>query len=115
MVRNPRRRGIMISGMPVRTPMPSIEPDLLGGLYRQHAPALRLYARQWGGGGEDLVHNAFVRLAQQRPPPDLVLPWLYRVVRNEALTAHRTAVRRRRREQQVGTAEAWFEPGHERL
>ena len=65
--------------------MPSIEPDALGRLYRQHAPALRLYARQWPGAGEDLVQDAFVKLARQSPPPEQVLPWLYRVVRNGAL------------------------------
>jgi hypothetical protein len=29
--------------------MAMIEPDSLGLLYRRHAPALRLYARQWPG------------------------------------------------------------------
>jgi RNA polymerase sigma-70 factor (ECF subfamily) len=91
-----------------------MEPTVLGQLYRQQAPALRLYARQWGG-GEDLVQNAFVRLAQQVPPPGQVLPWLYRVVRNEALAAQRSAWRRRRREQRAGTPEAWFSPADDRL
>jgi RNA polymerase sigma-70 factor (ECF subfamily) len=85
-----------------------MEPTVLGRLYRQHAPALRLYARQWGGSAEDLVHEAFLRLAQQTPPPENVLPWLYRVVRNEALSGHRTATRRRQREQRASAAEAWF-------
>jgi RNA polymerase sigma factor (sigma-70 family) len=88
--------------------MPSIEPDILGRLYRQHAPALLLYARQWPGNGEDLVHDAFVKLARQAPPPARVLPWLYRVVRNTALTAHRSTVRRRRREGETGATEVWF-------
>ena len=88
--------------------MRPIEPTLLGQLYRQHAPALRLYARQWEEGAEDLVQNAFVRLAQQVPPPSQVVPWLYRVVRNEGLVAQRSAARRRRRERRAGTPEAWF-------
>ena len=88
--------------------MASIEPDILGRLYRQHAPALRLYARQWPGSGEDLVHDAFVQLARQSPPPTQVLPWLYRVVRNAALCAQRAAARRRRREGETSTPEAWF-------
>jgi RNA polymerase sigma-70 factor (ECF subfamily) len=88
--------------------MRPIEPTLLGQLYRQHAPALRLYARQWGGSAEDLVQNAFVRLAEQTTLPEHVLPWLYCVVRNGALSAHRAATRRRRREQRAGTPEAWF-------
>jgi RNA polymerase sigma-70 factor (ECF subfamily) len=95
--------------------MRSIEPIELGRLYRQHASALRLYARQWGGGGEDLVQEAFVRLAQQAPPPEQILPWLYRVVRNAALMAQRTAVRRRQREQRVSKSEAWFTTTEDRL
>jgi RNA polymerase sigma factor (sigma-70 family) len=88
--------------------MPSVEPEVLGRLYLQHAPALRLYARQWPGSGEDLVQEAFVKLAQQSPPPERVLPWLYRVVRNAALSANRTALRRRRREGKASNPEAWF-------
>ncbi len=95
--------------------MRPMDPTVLGHLYRQHAPVLRLYARQWGGSGEDLVQDAFVSLAQEIPPPDLVLSWLYRVVRNAALARHRSAGRRRQREQQVGTPEAWFSPVEERL
>ncbi len=92
--------------------MPSLEPRELGRLYRQHAPVLRLYARQWGEGSEDLVQEAFVRLAQQSPPPDQVLPWLYRVIRNQALADYRGVIRRRRRETQRGdrasSPVAWF-------
>ncbi|HWG44517.1 MAG TPA: sigma-70 family RNA polymerase sigma factor [Gemmataceae bacterium] len=95
--------------------MRSMDPTILGQLYRQHAPALCLYARQWGGSAEDIVQSAFVRLAQQTPPPEQVLPWLYRVVRNEALAAHRTATRRRQREQRVSAPEAWFSAAENRL
>jgi RNA polymerase sigma-70 factor (ECF subfamily) len=95
--------------------MRSMEPTLLGRLYRQHAPALRLYARQWGGSADDLVQDAFVRLAQQTPPPEQVLPWLYRVVRNAALMAQRAAARRRQREQRVSRSEAWFTTTEDRL
>ena len=95
--------------------MRPMEPTVLGRLYRQHAPALRLYARQWGDGAEDLVQDAFVKLAQQAPPPEQVLPWLYTVVRNEALTTRRSAARRRRREERAGTPEAWFGRTDDRL
>jgi RNA polymerase sigma factor (sigma-70 family) len=88
--------------------MPSLEPEMLGHLYLQHGPALRLYARQWPGSGDDLVQDAFVKLAQQSPPPERVLPWLYRVVRNTALSANRATLRRRRREGQASNPEAWF-------
>jgi RNA polymerase sigma factor (sigma-70 family) len=88
--------------------MPQIAPEELGRLYRTHAPALRLYVRQWLAGDEDLVQDAFVRLAQQSPAPEKVLPWLYRVVRNGALAAGRGAARRRRRQQRASASEAWF-------
>jgi RNA polymerase sigma factor (sigma-70 family) len=88
--------------------MPSIEAETLGRLYAQHAPALRLYARQWPGSGEDVVHDAFVKLAQQSSPPTQVLAWLYRVVRNTALAADRAAARRRRRESKASNTEAWL-------
>jgi RNA polymerase sigma-70 factor (ECF subfamily) len=92
-----------------------MEPTVLGWLYRQHAPALRLYARQWGGNGDDIVQNAFVSLARQALPPERILPWLYRVVRNGALSANREATRRRRREQRVSAPEAWFSALEDRL
>ena len=88
--------------------MPPLEPKALGRLYRQHAPALRLYARQWGGGADDLVQDAFVRLAQQAPPPERVLPWLYRVVRNLALADFRSDSRRRKREARSSAPVEWF-------
>jgi RNA polymerase sigma-70 factor (ECF subfamily) len=77
-------------------------------VYRLHAPALRLYARQWPAGDEDLVQEAFISLAQCQTVPDRVLPWLYRVVRNGVLAAGRSEARRRRRQDEVRTAEAWF-------
>jgi RNA polymerase sigma-70 factor (ECF subfamily) len=95
--------------------MPPIEPHTLGRLYRRHAPALRLYARQWPSCAEDIVQDAFVKLAQQSPPPERVLPWLYRVVRNGALATGRSLLRRRRREQATGAPEAWFTRAEDQL
>lgn len=95
--------------------MPPLTPHDLGLLYRRHAPALRLYSRQWPGCAEDIVQDAFVALARQNPPPDQVLPWLYRVVRTGAAAAARSAIRRRRREGTVSTPEAWFVPNDDRL
>ena len=60
------------------------------------------------------MQSAFVRLAQQVPPPERVLAWLYRVVRNEALAAHRSLARRRLREQEAGPRE-WFSSAEDRL
>jgi RNA polymerase sigma factor (sigma-70 family) len=95
--------------------MRPLDPEALGRLYRRHAPALRLYARQWPGAGDDVVQEAFVRLAGQCPPPENVLPWLYRVVRNAALAGRRAADRRRRREANACAPEAWFSASEDSL
>jgi RNA polymerase sigma-70 factor (ECF subfamily) len=95
--------------------MPSIDPDVLGRLYRQHAPALRLYAQQWPIHGDDVVQDAFVKLARQSPPPKQIVAWLYQVVRNAAIGAERASARRRRREGVASAPEAWFEPIDVRL
>jgi len=93
----------------------SITPDTLGWLYRQHAPALLLFARQWPGSGDDLVQEAFLKLARQAASPEHVLPWLYRVVRNAALSANRAAARSRERERRASAPEAWFATADDQL
>jgi len=93
------RHGIIMMVVAFReSGMLPIDPMLLGRLYRQHAPALLLDARQWADGAEDVVQDAFVRLAQQKPQPANVVPWLYRVIRNQAFANRRRDARRRRRE-----------------
>lgn len=86
-------------------------PELLGRLLDHHAAALVLYARQWCGTPEDVVQEAFVKLAAQRALPDNVAGWLYRVVRNGALAAAR-AERRRRHHEAIAARQApgWFLP-----
>src|SRR4051794_34143144 len=95
--------------------MPPVTPQELGQLYRQHAPALRLFARQWPGGARDGGQDALVAPARPAPPPGNRPPGLYRVVRTGALAASRSAARRRRREGVAGAAEAWFAPADDRL
>jgi RNA polymerase sigma-70 factor (ECF subfamily) len=86
-------------------------PDALGRLIDEHAAALALYARQWCAAAEDVVQEAFVKLAAQRRPPDDARAWLYRVVRNGALSAARAAQRRRRHEAGAAARRpAWFVP-----
>jgi RNA polymerase sigma-70 factor (ECF subfamily) len=86
-------------------------PEQLARLLDAHAPALVLYARQWCDAPEDVVQEAFVKLAARPRPPDRVVAWLYRVVRNGALTAARAARRRRKYEAEAaGRAPAWFMP-----
>ncbi|MBI1917028.1 MAG: sigma-70 family RNA polymerase sigma factor [Planctomycetes bacterium] len=86
-------------------------PEQLGRLMDDHAAALVLYARQWCASPEDVVQEAFVKLAAQCPLPAEVVPWLYRVVRNAALSALRAERRRRHHEARAAaTAPAWFVP-----
>src|SRR5207302_6413008 len=60
---------------------------------------------------EDVVQEAFVKLTVQRSPPAEIVGWLYRVVRNGALSAARAEQRRRRHETRaVAGAPAWFVP-----
>jgi RNA polymerase sigma-70 factor (ECF subfamily) len=84
-------------------------PELLGRLVDEHAAALVLYARQWCATAEDVVQDAFLKLIAQKPPPTNVVPWLYRVVRNAAVSASRAERRRRRHEAAAAErAPAWF-------
>jgi RNA polymerase sigma factor (sigma-70 family) len=73
-----------------------------------HGAPLILYARQWCRTPEDVVQDAFVKLATVRQPPREVVPWLYQVVRNRAIDAGKTARRRQERESAVARPERWF-------
>jgi RNA polymerase sigma-70 factor (ECF subfamily) len=85
-------------------------PELLGRLVDRHAAALVLYARQWCAAPEDVVQEGFLKLIVQRPPPDNPVSWLYRVVRNAAVSAARSARRRQRHEAGAAArAPAWFQ------
>ncbi len=66
----------------------------IGQLLGQHAAALELYAAQWTLAAEDCVQEAFIELATQAIRPEVPVAWLYRVVRNRALNASRSARRR---------------------
>jgi RNA polymerase sigma-70 factor (ECF subfamily) len=72
--------------------------ELLGRLVDEHVAALVLYARQWSAVPEDVVQDAFVKLVSQRPTPHDPPAWLFRVVRNAAISAGRAERRRRHRE-----------------
>jgi|SRR4051812_48773919 RNA polymerase sigma factor (sigma-70 family) len=75
-----------------------IDAEQLGRLLDEHGPALALYAAQWTDSPDDCVQEALVELAKQRPLPDHMLAWLYRVVKHRALNAARGDRRRRERE-----------------
>ena len=75
----------------------------------RHAPGLTLYARQWSTAPEDIVQEAFVKLALQKTPPEPLVPWLYLVVRNGALAAARSQQRRAKHElRAAGQQPTWF-------
>jgi RNA polymerase sigma-70 factor (ECF subfamily) len=83
--------------------------ELLGRLFDQHAAALVLYARQWCTTPEDVVQEALLKLVSQKKPPDRLVPWLYRVVRNAAISAARSSKRRRHHEAVAAARTApWF-------
>ena len=73
-----------------------------------HTAPLVLCARQWCAEPEDVVQDAFVKLACQGRPPADAVAWLYRVVRNGAINASKMARRRQRRESAVARPERWF-------
>jgi RNA polymerase sigma-70 factor (ECF subfamily) len=84
-------------------------PELLAQLLDEHSAALVLYARQWCAVPEDVVQEAFVKLAAQRKT-DRPVAWLYRVVRNSAISAGRSERRRQRHETSAARPASWFAP-----
>ncbi len=100
--------------------MERIGPDILGRLFDEHAGALLLFARQWCDAPEDIVQDAFASLARQKRVPERVVPWLYTVVRNGAISASRKSRRRRRREERAAASELapgelWFDATDDRI
>ncbi|QDV38769.1 RNA polymerase sigma factor [Tautonia plasticadhaerens] len=92
-----------------------IGPELLGRLFDEHGAALVLYARQWSEAPEDVVQEAFIALARLRAEPDHVAAWLFRAVRNRAISCGRSARRRRHREARAARDESWFSSLDDRL
>ncbi len=86
-----------------------LDAELLERLMREHGAALELFAAQWTSMPEDCVQEAFLQLVRQRRMPQRVEAWLYRVVRNQAISWLRSAKRRRKRESVVAAQrESWF-------
>jgi RNA polymerase sigma factor (sigma-70 family) len=77
----------------------SVTPELLGCLLDEHGGALALYAAQWTESADDCVQEALIELAGQSVLPANPVAWLYRVVRNRAISQYRTSRRRERREE----------------
>lgn len=86
-----------------------MDPTELGRMIDRHASPLTLYARQWCSAPDDVVQEAFVKLACQTPKPADPAAWLFRVVRNTAISAARATKRRRFHETQAGLrVQSWF-------
>lgn len=81
-----------------------IPPRKIEQLVRQHAPALELFASGWSPAPEDCVQEAFIELANLASPPVNPSAWLFRVVRNKAISEIRAGKRRRQREDVAGRA-----------
>jgi RNA polymerase sigma-70 factor (ECF subfamily) len=91
--------------------MLGVSPALLGELLDRHGAALILFARQFCASPEDVVQDAFVQLARQGEAPSQPAAWLYRVVRNGALSAVRGEQRRRKHEAAAARRTSdWFLP-----
>ncbi len=89
-----------------------MDSERLGDLIDRLAAPLQLYARQWCDESEDVVQEAFVKLATQPTTPLNPASWLFRTVRNTAINAGIAKRRRRRHEAKaLAGAPAWFESG----
>ncbi len=90
--------------------MEQLGPEHLAELLRRHGPALVLYARTWCETPDDVVQEALLSLIAQRHLPHNVAAWLFRTVRNAAISASRASTRRRRYESRAARDQAtWFD------
>jgi RNA polymerase sigma factor (sigma-70 family) len=86
------------------------KPRLLAELLDRLGGALALYARQWTTAADDVVQEALVELAGQRDWPANPRAWLFRVVRNRAVSDARRAASRRRHETAAAASKHdWFD------
>lgn len=84
-------------------------PELLSWLLDQHAPALVMYARALCSQPEDAVQEALLKLVTLEGTPDDAVAWMYRVVRNTAISLSREENRRRSRElRATDESSTWF-------
>jgi RNA polymerase sigma factor (sigma-70 family) len=91
-----------------------MDPDHLGFLIDRHSAALVLFARQWCAAPEDVVQEAFIKLARQVPPPLQAVAWLYRAVRNRAISQGRSERRRHAHETRAAEqAAGWLQPAED--
>jgi len=83
-----------------------MSPTMLTGLLDRHFGALVAWTGLRDGSGDDVVQEAFVRLASQTPTPDHPVAWLYAITRHLALNERRSSGRRVRRERMTAGSES---------
>jgi len=89
--------------------MSPVGPQLFTNVLDEHGAALVLYAGQWCDTPEDVVQDALLKLVRQPAAPENPVGWIYRVVRNGAISASRSTRRRSRREAAAAHHdEPWF-------
>lgn len=91
-------------------PVSRNHPEVIERVVRDHSARLVLYAHQWTNDPDDIVQEAFSRLAASKTFPDDCVAWLYRVVRNLAINAGLKERRRHSRETNWAKDRSkWFE------
>lgn len=85
------------------------DPELLERLLDTHAATLELFAAQWTNAPADCVQEAFIQLMRQKELPRNVKAWLFRVVRNGAISMARASQRRKKHETRAADmGSTWF-------
>ena len=83
--------------------------SILREILEVHAPALQLFARQWCESPEDCIQEVVIKLSRLEKVPEHWLPWVYRVVKNEAISQRRKSNRRTKHEHHAGAIrDVWF-------
>ena len=87
-----------------------IDSTQLAQLIDRHGGVLRVWVGRRCLASDDVVQEAFCRLATQEPVPDNPVAWLYRVCRNLAENQRKSDERRRRRETMRAQADTMPHP-----
>lgn len=66
-----------------------MNPESLRNFLNEHEQSLILYARQWCNSPEDVVQEALMELVRKQLDPAKNIAWVYKVVRNKAISALR--------------------------
>ena len=91
--------------------------DQIAEIVETRFPALVLYARSWNApAAEDLVQESLLKLIEQEKSPPNPVAWLFKTIRNGAISRHRKTERRERHETEAAKHRPqWFVAGHDEL